>query len=119
MNDRITVLEHKGNKILLADFSNLPPEKIVELIPQYTKIGLEQKISLYALDITDTITTEEIKDASRISIGSITAALGKIHVVLVGLRGIQKIIANAISKEQHFASTREEGYDWLVKQTEK
>jgi hypothetical protein len=49
-----------------------------------------------------------------ISIEFIQSKLGKIHIALVGLSGVQKIIASAIDRDTHFASSMNEAFDWLA-----
>jgi hypothetical protein len=80
-------------------------------------MALLTRINLVAMDITNTYTDKRIKEGSIESSNKIRAALGDQHIALVGIQGIQKIIANAINHNQHFAATREEAYEWLFKKS--
>jgi hypothetical protein len=117
MNERVQIIEYKNKKIILVDLSNLSIEEILNIFPIYTEMALSTRINLVAMDITNTYTDKRIKEESIESSNKVRAALGEQHIALVGIRGIQKIIANAINRNQHFAATREEAYEWLFKKS--
>jgi hypothetical protein len=114
MNERIRVIE-KEQKILFLDLSGLDTESILKLFKEFTETAIRMKIVKFILDVSDTRTSDEIKNGSMESIKAITAANGQIKTSLIGLRGIQKIIANAISPSQYFAKDQEDAIRWLFK----
>jgi hypothetical protein len=116
MSNRIKILDYKGHKILLLDASNLKVEEIIALFPEYQQTGATNRIRLYLLDVTNTRSNDDIRKASSASIDYIKSKVGEIHVSLVGITGLQKIIASAIKRDSYFASSLEDGKDWLVKQ---
>ncbi|WP_005037715.1 hypothetical protein [Holophaga foetida] len=116
MSSHVQVIIHKGHKILFADCSGLKPAEIVAEINGSTQVMIAQKINLLCNDISNTTSDDSIKRAAAESVAKVTAANGKIHSSIVGLRGIQKILANAIVRDTHFASSKEDALDWLVKQ---
>lgn len=119
MSDRIQVIQYKGQKILFNNSSNLKGPEAAALVPEITGIMIAQRINLIFHDVTGSTTDETVKKASVESVEQVTAALGKsIHSAFIGIRGIQKIIANAACRGQYFASTKEEALDWLVKQND-
>jgi hypothetical protein len=115
MSDRIKILTHKGQKVLLLNASSLKPDEIIALFPEYQQTGAANKIHLYALDVSNTRSNDDIRKASTASIAYIKNQVGEIHVALVGITGIQKIIASAIERNSYFASNMEDALNWLVK----
>jgi hypothetical protein len=115
MPSRVKLTVHQGKTILILDASGLKPEEIIALFPEYEKMGLANKVHLYALDVSNTRSNSDIQKASKASIDTIQSKLGKIHIALVGITGIQKIIASAIDRDTHFAENMNEALDWLVK----
>jgi len=119
MSDRVQIVTHRGHKIVWVDNSGLKPAEIIALHPLVTRTMIEQKVNLICNDITNTTSDEGVKKSAQESNTQTTAVLGKTHSAIVGIRGIQKIIANAMVKDQYFASDKADALDWLVKQAEK
>ncbi|MBN1780228.1 hypothetical protein JW948_03820 [bacterium] len=119
MDNRLKIRTENGVKIMFVDLSNLAPDEIVNIFPALNEKAIENRIRLYIFDITNTHTTQEIKHASRASIDTIESKLGKIASALIGLTGIQKIIANAISKDQYFAKDEADAVKWVLEQAVK
>jgi len=119
MNDRIKIIERSGFKILSVNMSDLSIPEVLSMYPEVNAIAIPQKIRLIMLDITNTRSTSEIKDKSKEAINELEAAVGTVYSALIGIRGIQKIIANAISRNQHFAENTDEAIDWLIQQVNK
>ena len=115
MHKRLKVVTERGIEILVVDLAGLSPDEILEIFPEITALSLSKKIRYNIFDITDTQTTAEIKDASKKSIAEVEKVVGRVYISLIGLRGIQKLIANAISKNSYFASDYQDALDWLVK----
>ena len=116
MSDRFQILTHKGHKILFGDFTGLKPAEIVAQITASTQPMIDQKINFLCNDVANTTSDDSIKKAAAESLAKVTAANGKVFSSIVGIRGIQKIIASAIVRDTYFASNREEAFDWLVSQ---
>lgn len=117
MSSRIQVLTHKGKKIIFADSSNLTPQQIVAFLPEITKAVIGHKCPLLLQDVTGTSSDDSVKKAAIESVIECAKALGKEPCsAFIGMRGLQKIIANAAKKGQYFADTKEEALDWLVSQ---
>jgi len=118
MSNRIQIITHKGQKVLLVDNSNLKSAEIISNIQALTKMMIDHKLLLTCMDVSNTATDEAIKQAGKESHDRIHTALGQTYSAVVGVRGIQKILANAMSKGQCFAETREDALNWLVEQTQ-
>ena len=116
MADRLQVITHKGRTILAVDYTGLTPQQIVELMPSVTRTAIDKRIPLIFSDVTGTYSSPDIKTAAAKSIEDSKAVLGPMHSAILGIHGIQKIIANAIVKDQFFAGSREEALDYLAKQ---
>ncbi len=117
MLDRVKVITHKGKKVIFVDNSNLKPAEIIANFPIFLDLAISQKINLVCMDVTNTMTDDAIKQAGAENHAKMDAALGKHYSAIVGIRGIQKILANAMQKGQCFAATKEEALDWLVAQS--
>jgi hypothetical protein len=114
MTSKIEILEYQNQKILFLDLSNLNEEEILATHPDLKETAVRNKVNLMLLDTTNTRTTDRIKESSIDVNAFVEKHIGKIWIALIGLRGIQKFIANAISKELYFAKDREDGCRWLV-----
>ncbi|MBP1627941.1 MAG: hypothetical protein H6Q00_2416 [Holophagaceae bacterium] len=119
LSDRVQIITHRGHKIVFVDNTGLKPAEIIALHPILTKMAIDHKINLICNDVTNTTSDEGVKKSAQESIAATTSALGKIHSAIIGIRGIQKILANAMVRDQYFASDKEDALDWLVKQAEK
>jgi len=116
VSERIRIINHKGIKVLFVDNSGLTTSEIVSSFPRRTKLAIENKIVRTFIDLTNTTTDDRIKQAAHDSQAEILEALGQNWIASTGIRGIQKILANAAVKGQYFAANQEEALDWLVQQ---
>jgi hypothetical protein len=116
MSNRIKLIEYKSKKIVILDASSLRPDEIIALFPEFQQLGIANKVHLYALDVTNTHSNDDIRKASTASQEYIKSKVGTIHLSLVGLSGVQKIIASAINRSTYFASSLDDAKEWLSKQ---
>jgi len=117
MSDRIKFLLHQGKKVVFVDSSDLGPKEIVELLPKVTKIMIANQCHLLLQDVSNTRVDESVKTAALESVTTIARTTGREPCsAFIGMKGIQKIIANATVKGQFFAGTKQEAMDWLLKQ---
>ena len=116
MSERIQIIIHKGHEILCVDNSNLKSAETVENFINMQRMAIAHKINLHYMDISNTTADEVIKKAGIDASTACRAALGELHCAVVGARGIQKILGNAMNKGVHYSDSKEEGLDWLVKQ---
>ncbi|MBP1628786.1 MAG: hypothetical protein H6Q00_3261 [Holophagaceae bacterium] len=114
MSEFVQVIEHKGKKVVFFNCVGMNPDKAASLFPEVTQMCIANRINLVFSDVTDSSANDALKAAAVESTKAVAAALGSIHTALVGIKGIQRIIAQAVVKDQYFAKTREEALDHLV-----
>jgi hypothetical protein len=119
MEEKLTIIEHKGQRLLYANFAGLGEDEILALFDQMKVLCIQHKIHLQIVNVLNTDTTPKIKEAAITIRQEIAAAIGTIYSSLVGLRLSQQIVANVISRDQYFASNLEDAKDWLVNKYEK
>jgi iron-sulfur cluster repair protein YtfE (RIC family) len=119
MTDKIKIIEKEGTKILFTNLSNLSTKEILLMFPIMTEQAIKHKISLNIIDISNTHSNSEIKDGSKAAIAAIEQKIGKVETALIGIRGIQKIIANAISTNTYFANDLDDAINHLMKRYHK
>ena len=113
MNDRLRLINEGEIEMLFVDSSDLSPEEILSLLSKMRKLSLQKKIRYNILDLSNTRTSNDIKQQSQRNIQEIEAQIGKIYMALIGLKGLQKTIANAISSRNYFAVDYSDAVRWL------
>ena len=116
MNERISKVTHKGKDIIVLDLSGLKPEAIVAIFPEFNVFVVKERCLRLLIDVTDTYTTPDIKAAGVASDAYVLGKVGKTMKALVGVKGMQRLLANAMAKDQYFASSRQDGLDHLAGQ---
>jgi len=119
MTDKIKIIEKGGTKILFTNLSNMSTKEILSMFPIMAELAIQHRINLNIIDITNTHSNAEIKDGSKAAIASIETKIGKVESALIGIRGIQKIIANAISSNNYFANDLDDAINHLLKRYNK
>ena len=119
MSIQTEIIEYENHKILFLDMAGKDEEEILWSHPSLKEGMVKNKIVLLLLDTTNTRTTEKIKESSVETIKYVEQHNGPTLTALIGLRGIQKMIANAITKGIYFAKDREDGCRWLVANSSK
>jgi hypothetical protein len=114
MNDRISKITHKGKDIIVLDLSGLNPETIVATFPEFNDFVVKERCPRLLIDVSDTHTTPDIKAAGAASDAYLEGKVGKTMKALVGVKGMQRLLANAMVKDQYFASSRQDGLDHLA-----
>ncbi|MBN1697548.1 MAG: hypothetical protein JW881_08555 [Spirochaetales bacterium] len=115
MNDKLSIITYNGQKIIFLDLTNLKEEHILATHPDLVEFSVKNNIRLLLIDTTNTITTPKVKESSANTTNRIEEKIGKTLIAIIGLRGIQKLIANAIVKGIYFAKDKDDGCEWLVK----
>ncbi len=115
MSERITKIVHKGKDIIILDFSGLKEAEMLALFDPLHELAVKERCTRFLIDISDTFTTEKIKAASIASEAYLRERVGQPRNALVGVRGVQRMLANAIERGQYFASSREDALDHLAK----
>ncbi len=113
----LTKINHKGVEIVIADFSNKKWEQIFEYGEAYSKDFLaEGKPQRVLLDQSNIVMSAEVSRYFKASALKVQHLQEKL--ALVGVTGIQKIVANAImalvKSNVKMFDTREQAMNWLA-----
>lgn len=119
LHNRIRIITHRGHKIISVDTSGLKSADIATLLPILTKTAIDYNVNLICNNATNASLSFSTKRNAQDSIARARAAVGTVHSAIVGIRGIRKLLANALQKDHYFASNKEEALDWLVRQASK
>ena len=119
MSEHMTWLEYKNKKILYANFTNVKDatefiKRIDEMETEILKYKKRPGVIYTISDITNSHVTTDVKSRFEALVKS-TEGISKAKAT-VGVQGIQKIIANAIKKDMHFAASVDDAKEWLVNQ---
>jgi hypothetical protein len=119
MSDRVSWIEHKGTKILYADYSGLSGEEYIEVIEEFKNELLKQPSgSVVTLtNVTDSTVTDEVKEKFK-ELRVQTEGISK-GAATIGLTGFKKAIAVFIRKDLYWADSLEEAKEWLAEQAKK
>jgi hypothetical protein len=120
MEERIRFINHKGQQVLLVDFSHCTAQEVLELLPDVQEIVTEQpQGSLLTLgDYTGTEVRREVADAMKKVLlfdrrhVKRSAFVGTEHVPRMFLEAFQTFA----QREIQFCKTRAEALDWLVEE---
>ncbi|UYP46634.1 hypothetical protein NEF87_002919 [Candidatus Lokiarchaeum ossiferum] len=118
--ERVRLIEHKGRKILLIDYSHLKKsEEVLPVINQLeTFVRTVKTKQLFLTDATDGVANKEIMD----SLKRVAKVCKDLDVVekecIVGITGLKKVLlkaVNAFAKSNVvMKNSLEEAKDWLV-----
>lgn len=114
MSGRVSWITHKGKDILFVDASGLREEAYLQVLDEVEEVycNLDPQSTLVLLDVTDsTSSTETTERQKRLAAYKVAK-----HAAVVGVTGLKRIIAQAVRKDFHFATSIEEGKEWLVRQ---
>ena len=124
MNDRVKWVEHKGEKILYADYSNLKEEGVLFVYKAFRDESLKYASTthkpLLAMNNTDNVeVTKKTKDGYR----KLRTAMKDISMysVVVGANINVELTIKILSifhKSIHFARNIEGAKEWLVSQVQ-
>ncbi|MBN1411427.1 MAG: hypothetical protein JW969_11335 [Spirochaetales bacterium] len=119
MANRIEWIEYKGQKILFCDFSNYDENQYLEGVDLMEKELLKQgegsKLKLL-IDVLNSHMTQKTSDRGKKTVEILTKADIVAVTAMVGITGVKRIIASAISKDVFFAKDKESAKEWLIKQ---
>jgi hypothetical protein len=119
MTDRITWISHKGKKILYANYGGLAEQEYLAALEETQAEILKQPSgsnTLLLTDMTDTHITPATRDKGKDMSVKIRAAGKATSPAIVGITGVQKIIAQAIKRDAYFAKSVAEAKEHLASQ---
>ena len=119
MSDRVSWMEHKGARILYADYSGLSGQEYIAVVKEFKDELLKQSPgSVVTLtNVTGSTITSDVKDELK-ALAEASAGISK-GAAAVGLTGFKKAIAVLIRRDLYWASSMEDAKEWLAEQAEK
>lgn len=119
MSDRVSWIEHKGVKILYADYSGTSEDEFVKIVGEFEAVLAQQAPgSVVTLtNVTNTVVTNKVKARLK----EMTERTGGISkaAAAVGITGFKRAIAILMRRDLHYALSMEEAKDWLAEQAGK
>lgn len=112
-------VEHKGKRILICDFSKMDEKGYISGTDAMEKELLAQPRGskpLLLVDVTDSTMTKVTSERGKQTVDVLSKAGVVTVTAMVGITGLKKVIAQAISRDVHFADDRASAMDWLVAQ---
>lgn len=114
MSDRVSWIEHKGVKILYADYSGTSEEEFIKVVDEFeNELAKQPPGSVVTLtNVTNTVITNKLRARLR----EMTERTGGISrkAAAVGITGFKRAIAVLLRRDLYYAVSLEEAKDWLV-----
>jgi hypothetical protein len=119
MGERVNWIQHRGKKILFCTFTGLEETEYLAQVDEMEN-ELEGQPSgsnvLMLIDVTNSRMTPATRDRGKQTVSVLEKAGVTTTTAMVGISGLQKIIASSISKDVHYGKDIESVKDWLVSQ---
>jgi hypothetical protein len=114
MSDRVCWIEHRGARILYADYSGLSGKEYMKVIEEFKSELLKQSPgSVVTLsNVADSLVTDDVKDKFK-ELAEQTKGISK-AAATIGVTGFKKAIAVLIRRDLYWANSLEEAKDWLA-----
>jgi hypothetical protein len=114
MSDRVSWIEHKGVKILYADYSGTSEEEFVQVVDEFeNELAKQTPGSVVTLtNVTNTVITNELRTRLR-ELTERTRGISR-KAAAVGITGFKRAIAVLLRRDLYYATSLEEAKDWLA-----
>jgi hypothetical protein len=113
--ERVSIITHESIKLVFLNAKDLKDEnELCRNIDRLADTAIKNRIKFFLIDVTGTHTTPKVQDTAKKAIERSKSQLGQVYSSLVGLSALQRIIANAINREQYFASSIDDAKKWLL-----
>ena len=119
MSERVKWIQHKGKSILFCDFAGLNEAQYLDGVAEMEAELLKQPAGtnvLMLIDVAGSRMSAVTRDRGKETVAVVEKAGITTNTVLSGITGLQKIIAQAISRDVHFENDIESAKEWLVSQ---
>jgi hypothetical protein len=119
MSESLKWIEHKGKRILFCDFSNFSEEEYLQGTEDMEKELIAQgkgSFTLLLIDVKDSHMSQVTSDRGKKTIEILTPLNITTKTSMIGISGVKRIIAQAISRDVHFDKDLESAKDWLVEE---
>lgn len=120
MSERVRWITHRGEPILLSDFSGLNEERYLEELDETiallrSAIEMKPPYLLALTDISNTTTTAKITARSK-ACGALLKGV-RANTAVVGATKTKAVIARIVSPNLRVFHDADRAKDWLVSQT--
>jgi len=113
--ERISIIMYEGVKLIFLNAKDIKDEnELCMNIEKLADTAIINNIKLFLMDVTGTHTTPRVRDTANKALEKSKNQLGQIYSSLIGLSAVQRIIANTISRDQHFAANIDDAKKWLL-----
>ena len=113
--ERLKIIVHNGSQIAYLNANALVDiDEFCLLIEQLTKLAIQQKTNLILINITDSFMAPMVREKTKEEVKKAKQHFGQVHAAIVGLSGVQRLIANLLNKEEYFAKDFDDAKNWLV-----
>lgn len=121
MGKYVQWITHKGKRMLFVNGAGLSEaEYIAAMEEMKQEILKERDGAMVLVDATKTeMTTPTVDKAKEVAAATKAKGIPDRPGVVVGLSGLKRAVAQLFGRGIHFASTIEEGKEWLVKEDDK
>ncbi len=117
MATEIQWIEHNGKRILLCNFVGYDETQYMKGVDAMEAELLKQKPGeriLHIVDVTDSHMTKATSDRGKRTVEILVKAGITTLTAMVGVTGIKRVIAQAISKDVYFAKNLEDAKNYVV-----
>ena len=119
MKPSVQWIEYKGKKILFCDFSGIDENQYMTGVDMMEKELLAQppgsNVPLL-IDVSNSRMTLATRDRGKKTVDVLLTTSITTKTVMIGITGLQKLIAQAISRDVHYANDLDSAKDWLANQ---
>jgi hypothetical protein len=121
MGKYVQWITYKGKRILFLNGAGLREAEYMAAMEELKQeILKEREGAMVLVDATKTeMTTPAVNKAKEVAAATKAKGIPDRPGVVVGLSGLKRAVAQLFGRGIHFASTIEEGKEWLVKEDEK
>lgn len=118
LTNRVTMIEYFGKEVVSADFSDLKGDDVLNLMECLvdTTLKYKGKRVLHLMNATRMKMNNQVKEYCRDAFDLYQLHGIKVDTAIVGMTGIQKIIAKGIGPDFYYANDMQFALDWLVTQ---
>jgi hypothetical protein len=117
MSERVKWIEYRGKKILFCDFSNHDEQQYLVGVEEMETELLKLKpdtVWPQIVDVTNSTMTKVTSDRGKKTVALLSEANIKTRTAMVGVTGIKRVIAQAISKDVYFAKNMDDAKEWAI-----
>jgi hypothetical protein len=116
MEKYVHIVEHRGKRIYYANYANLKPEEFIKGIEELGSVCARssEKNLLHLLNFTDCVMSSEARDKADEMVVTLQNRGYTIKTACFGVKGLQRVIANAVKKDMFFAKDEAQAKEWLI-----